>query len=198
MPEPSPSALTIFRSSRELGLWLEEHHASKAELWIRVFKKHTKKASVTWNEIVLEALCWGWIDGIKKSINEDSYAQRITPRKPRSTWSKRNTEHAERLVKQGRMQKPGLVQVDAAKADGRWQNAYKPPSETEVPEDFVVAVEGIPKARRFYATLKKSSRYAITYGLNTAKRSETRDRRFKKYLDMLTRGEEPGFGFKKT
>lgn len=197
MPELDRKSLKSFRKPKELYLWLAKHHASKEELWIKVFKKHTKKPSVTWDEIVLETLCWGWIDGIKKSLDEDSYAQRISPRKPKSAWSKRNTEHVERLIKEDRMQEPGLVHVSAAKADGRWENAYKPPSESKVPDDFLTALEKKPKAKKFFETLNKSGRYAITYGLTSAKKPQTRERRFKKFMDMLECGEEPGFGFKK-
>ena len=198
MPEPNPREFKSFKTPEELFSWLSKHHASEKELWIKVFKKHTKKPCVTWNEIVLETLCWGWIDGVKKSIDGDTYVQRISPRKSQSGWSKRNTEHVERLISEGKMQEPGLVHVRAAKADGRWENAYKPPSETEVPGDFVAALDKKPKAKKFYATLNKSSRYAITHGLTTAKKPETRERRFNKFMDMLARGEEPGFGFKKT
>lgn len=197
MPEINPKNLKPFRKPGDLHTWLEKHHSSKQELWIKVFKKHTKKPSVTWDEIVIETLCWGWIDGVKKSIDEDSYAQRITPRKPKSVWSKRNTEHVERLIETGRMREPGLVHVRAAKADGRWENAYASSSESKVPEDFLKALEKQPEAKACFETLNKSSRYAITYGLTSAKRAETRERRFNKFLDMLARGEKPGFGFKK-
>lgn len=197
MPEPDPKSFKSFKTPEDLRVWLEKHNASKDELWIKVYKKHTKKPSVTWNEIVIETLCTGWIDGVKKSIDNESYVQRISPRKPRSAWSKRNTEHVERLISEGKMQESGMVQVREAKADGRWQNAYKPPSETEVPEDFVAGLEKRQRAKKFYATLNKSSRYAITYGLTTAKKPETRERRFNKFMDMLVRGEKPGFGFKK-
>ncbi len=197
MPEIDPTKIMTFESSVALHEWLEKNHATESELWIKVFKKYTKIPSVDWNEIVIETLCWGWIDGMKKSIDDRTYLQRITPRKERSTWSKKNTEHAERLIKEGRMQEPGLAKVHAAKADGRWEKAYLPPSETQVPEDFVVALEKKPKAKKFFETINKSSKYAITYGLTTAKKPETRLRRFKKYMDMLLRQEEPGFGFKK-
>jgi uncharacterized protein YdeI (YjbR/CyaY-like superfamily) len=197
MPEPDPKQFKSFKTPKELHAWLKKYHTYKDELWIKVFKKHTKKPSVTWNDIVVEALCWGWIDGVRKSIDEESYAQRITPRKAKSDWSKKNTEHVERLIKEGKMQEPGMVHVRAAKADGRWENAYAPASQMEVPEDFVKALEKKPKAKKFYDTLNKSSRYAITYGLTTAKKPETRERRFDKFMDMLTHGEEPGFGFKK-
>lgn len=134
---------------------------------------------------------------MKKSLGDQAYLQRITPRKARSTWSKRNTEHVERLISEGRMQEPGLLHVRAAKADGRWENAYLPASKMEVPADFLAALESTPKAKTFFETLNKSNKYAISYGLVTAKRPETRERRFKKFIDMLIREEKPGFGFKK-
>jgi uncharacterized protein YdeI (YjbR/CyaY-like superfamily) len=126
MPEPDPARIKTFVSAKELSQWLKANHTSENELWIKVFKVKTGKPSVSWTEIVIEALCWGWIDGVKKSIDGEAYLQRITPRRPRSSWSKRNREHVERLIDEGRMQEPGLVQVRAAKADGRWKNAYAP------------------------------------------------------------------------
>ena len=198
MPEPDPAKIKAFASAKRLSHWLKANHASEKELWIKVFKVKTGKPSVGWTEIVMETLCWGWIDGVRKSMDGEAYLQRITPRKPRSSWSKRNREHAERLIGEGRMQEPGLVQVRAAKADGRWRNAYAPASEMKVPADFLAAVKRKPKATRCFETLNKTSRYAIAYGLTTAKRPETRQRRFDKFLDMLSRGEKPSFGFKKS
>ena len=197
MSEPDRKKIKSFATPAKLAAWLRENHDKQDELWVKVLKKHTGKASVTWTEIVIETLCWGWIDGMKKSIDDEAYLQRITPRKPRSGWSKRNREHAERLIAEGRMEPPGLAQVDAAKADGRWENAYAPASEMVVPDDFVAAVNRKPKAKKFYETLNNSARYAIAYGLTTAKKTETRQRRFDKFMDMLVRGEEPGFGFKR-
>ena len=191
MPEPDPAKIRSFASAKKLNQWLKANHASENELWIKVFKVKTGKPSVSWTEIVTESLCWGWIDGIKKSIDGEAYLQRITPRKPRSNWSKRNREHAERLIDEGRMQEPGLVQVRAAKADGRWKNAYAPASEMKVPADFLAAVERNPRAKQRFEMLKRTNRYAIAYGLTTAKRPETRQRRFDKFLDMLIRGEKP-------
>ena len=126
---------------------------------------------------------------IKKSIDGEAYLQRIMPRKPRSSWSKRNREHAERLIAEGRMQEPGLVQVRAAKADGRWKNAYAA-SEMKVPADFLAAVERKPKTKQCFETLNRTNRYAIAYGLTTAKRPKTRQRRFDKFLDMLIRASD--------
>ena len=149
MPEPDPLKIISFATSKDLGEWLEVHHQIESELWVKVFKKNTGLQSVTWNDVVIEALCWGWIDGVKKSLDDQSYLQRITPRTARSNWSKRNTEHVERLIKEERMQEPGLVHVRAAKADGRWDKAYVA-SEIEVPADFIDALESQPIAKRFF------------------------------------------------
>ena len=169
---------------------MQENHASESELLIKIFKKGSGIQSVNWNEVVIESLCWGWIDGIKKSLDDQAYLQRITPRKAKSNWSKRNTEHVERLIIAGRMEKAGLVHVLAAKADGRWENAYSV-SAMKVPADFLAALENMPKAKQFYETLTKSNRYIIAYGLASAKKAETRERRFKKFMDMLIREERP-------
>lgn len=190
MPVPDPSKTMTFVTPHELGRWLKSNHASESELWVKIYKKNTKIQSVTWDDVVVEALCWGWIDGIKKSIDDQAYLQRITPRKARSNWSKRNTEHAERLINEGRMMESGLVHIRAAKADGRWEDAYVV-SEMEVPGDFLIALESQPNVKRFYETLNKSSRYAIAYGLISAKKPETRLRRFEKFMTMLVNEEKP-------
>lgn len=179
-----------FSTPKDLGLWLKVNHATESELWVMVYKKNTGILSVTWNDLVIEALCWGWIDGIKKSIDDQAYLQRITPRKSRSNWSKRNTEHAERLISEGRMMEPGLVHIRAAKADGRWDDAYVA-SKIEVPADFLAALDIKPKAKQFFETLTKSNRYVIAYGLTRAKKTETRQRRFAKFIDMLVSKEKP-------
>lgn len=197
MLKPDTAKTVTFKSPKDLSKWLQANHATESELWVKIFKKGSGLPSVTWNEVVIETLCWGWIDGIKKSLDDQAYLQRITPRKIRSNWSKTNTKHVERLIIEGRMQEPGLAQVRAAKADGRWENAYAPASEMTVPADFLAAVKGKPKAKRFYETLTKSNRYVIAYGLETAKKPETRQRRFEKFMDMLIREEKPDFGFKK-
>ena len=191
MPEPDPTRVMPFASPKDLGRWFKENHAIKSELRVKIFKKKTGIPSVTWNDVVIEALCWGWIDGIKKSIDNQAYLQRITPRRARSNLSKRNREHAERLINEGRMMEPGLAQVRAAKADGRWENAIAA-SEIEVPAEFLAALKSRPKARKFFATLNKSSRYVIAYGLTSAKKPETRQKRFAKFMGMLAREEKPG------
>ena len=190
MPTPNPDKIRTFSTAQVLAQWLEQHHASENELWIKIYKKHTNMNSVTWDDVVIESLCWGWIDGIKKSLDEQSYLQRITPRKARSIWSKRNCNHAERLISEGRMKQAGMKQVEAAKADGRWDNAYSV-SEMTVPDDFVIALDAKPEAKQFYESLTKSSRYVIAHGLSSAKKAETRQRRFEKFMALMVQNKKP-------
>ncbi len=190
MPEPDPVRFMTFATPKHLGEWLKDNHASERELWIKIFKKNTGIESVTWNDVVVEVLCWGWIDGVKKSIDDQAYLQRITPRTARSNWSKRNTEHVERLITEDRMKESGLVHVRAAKSDGRWENAYAV-SEMQVPADFLAELENQPRVKQFFETLNKSSRYVIAHGLTSAKKAETRQRRFTKYMTMLAHEEKP-------
>ncbi|WP_372834216.1 YdeI family protein [Pontibacterium sp.] len=189
MPQSDPAKIMTFTSPKDLGQWLKVNHATETELWVKIFKIKTGIPSVTWDDVVVEALCWGWIDGVKKSIDDQAYLQRVTPRKARSNWSKRNRDHAERLISEGRMTESGLVQVRAAKADGRWENAYTA-SEMKVPADFLDALESRPKAKQFFETLTKSSRDVIAPGLIIAKKPETRRRRFEKFMDMLVNEEK--------
>lgn len=190
MSKPNPAKVMSFISPKDLSWWLQDNHAIESELWVKIFKKKTGIPSVTWDDVVIEILCWGWIDGVKKSLDDKAYLQRVTPRRARSNWSKRNTEHVERLISEGRMKEPGLVHVRAAKADGRWESAYSV-SEMKVPEDFLLALEAKPKAKQFFETLAKSSRAVIAHGLTSAKKSETRQRRFEKFVDMLVSEKKP-------
>lgn len=190
MPDPDSSRILSFATAQDLGEWLALNHASENELWVKIFKINTGIQSVTWNDVVIEVLCWGWIDGVKKSLDDQAYLQRITPRTKRSNWSKRNTEHVERLLKEDRMKEAGLVHVRAAKEDGRWQNAYVV-SEMEIPTDFLAALESKPDVKAFFETLTKSSRYVIAYGLISAKKPETRQKRFDKFMHMLANEEKP-------
>jgi uncharacterized protein YdeI (YjbR/CyaY-like superfamily) len=190
MPQVDLSLTLSFSTPEELALWLKEHHSHKSELWITIFKKKTGIPSVTWDDVVIEALCWGWIDGTKKSLNDKSYLQRISPRRPGSRWSKRNRAHAERLIAEERMTSFGLMHVNAAKNDGRWDNAYAA-SQIVVPDDFLAELDSMPKEKQFFETLSKSSRYVIAHGLESAKKAETRKKRFKKFMDMLTQETKP-------
>lgn len=128
MPEPNKNRIKAFQTPAKFYAWLEDHHATETELWLKIYTKSSGLKTITWQEAVIEALCWGWIDGIKKPLDEKSYLQRFTPRRAKSTWSKRNREHVERLLAQNRMREPGLLHVREAKADGRWDAAYPPSS----------------------------------------------------------------------
>lgn len=190
MPEPDTQKIKSFTTPKDINEWLKKNHTTESELWIKIFKKKTGIQSITWNDLVIEILCWGWIDGIKKSFDEQAYLQRITPRKARSNWSKRNTDHVERLIKEDRMMETGLVHVREAKADGRWEKAYVV-SEIRVPTDFIEALENQLIAKLFFETLNKSSCSSIAYGLTSAKKPETRQRRFEKFMNMLINKEKP-------
>lgn len=190
MVTPEASKTLTFKIPKNLGEWLKENHATETELWVKIFKKSTKIESVTWDDVVIECLCWGWIDGIKKSIDDQAYLQRITPRKKGSNWSKRNTKHVERLIVENRITEFGLEHVNAAKADGRWEKAYVV-SQMEVPADFIAALSSKPRVKQFFETLTKSNRFVIANGLTSAKKPETRQKRFLKFMTMLENREKP-------
>lgn len=189
MPEFDESKVKSFTDSEEFGTWLESNHDQETELWMMIYKKGSGYQSIDWGQAVIEALCWGWIDGVKKSLNSEAYLQRFTPRKRGSSWSKRNCEHVERLLSEGRMKKSGLIHVHEAKADGRWNAAYSPQSEMEMPADFLDALEANLKAKDYFESLSKTKKYIIFLSLQTAKKSETRVRRLSKYLLMLQNNE---------
>jgi uncharacterized protein YdeI (YjbR/CyaY-like superfamily) len=169
--------------------WLGAHHASQPGLWLRIAKAASSLRSVTYAEALDVALCFGWIDGQKRSHDAESFLQKFTPRQKRSPWSKRNREHVERLLAAGEMHPAGLAAVEAAKADGRWGRAYDSPATIEVPADFQAALAEHPKARAFFDGLKGANRYAILYRIQTAVRPETRARRIAEFVAMLERGE---------
>ena len=189
MPEVDNKLMQPFETPECFYEWLRLNHNTEAELWLKIYKKASGIQSIDWSEAVKMALCWGWIDGIKKSVDGDCYTQRFTPRRAKSIWSKRNTEHVAALIEQGLMQAAGLAHVEAAKADGRWQAAYSISDGLLMPEDFLAAVEASTKnngsTKEFFDTLSKSSRNMIAYGLTSAKKEETRKKRFDKFLAML-------------
>ena len=177
-------------SLEEWEAWLEQNHASGSEVWLRFAKKGSKAVTVSRAEALEVALCYGWIDGQAATQDEDYWLQRFTPRTRRSKWSKINCEAVEALIGAGRMKPAGMAAVEAAKADGRWDAAYAPPSTIEVPEDLAHALKLSPKAEAFFGTLNAQNRYAILYRIHDAKRPETRARRIEKFVDMLERGEK--------
>jgi uncharacterized protein YdeI (YjbR/CyaY-like superfamily) len=177
------------RSPAEFRKWLAANHDKSDGIWLRIFKRNSEKASVTYAEALDEALCFGWIDGQKQKHDDQSWLQKFTRRRARSGWSRINTGHAERLIKAGRMKAPGQAEVDAAKKDGRWKAAYDSPSNSTFPDDFLAALGKNPKAKAFFDSLNKANRYAISYRLQTAKKPETRQKRMEMILAMLARGE---------
>ena len=169
--------------------WLATEHAAADGVWVRFAKKGTGVASVTYAEAVDVALCYGWIDGLTRRVDETYYVQRFTPRRARSKWSKINRDKVAALSAAGRMQPAGLAEVERAKADGRWEAAYDSPATATVPDDLQAALAANPKARDFFATLSGNNRYAILHRLQDAKRPETRARRIATFVDMLNRGQ---------
>ena len=188
MADP-PRAHLSFRSADELREWLAGNHETATELWVRIFRKGTGHETVDWAGCVVEAIAHGWIDGVKMPLDDVSYLQRLTPRKPRSNWSSKNRDHAERLIAEGRMTAAGQRHVDAAKADGRWDSAYSGSAGLEIPQDFLDALDRDPAAKAFFATLDRRNLYRIYYQLQTAKRPETRARRLDRMVAQLSRGE---------
>ena len=178
-----------FKSASAFRAWLAKNHNRADGVLLRIYKKGAAVPTVTYAEALDQALCFGWIDGQKLPDDERSWLQKFTPRRPGSGWSKTNTRHAERLIKSGAMTEAGLAEIEAAKADGRWQAAYDAFGSAAVPDDFLQKLARNKKAREFFATLNKTNRYSIAYRLQTAKKPETREKRLQAIIDKLARGE---------
>jgi uncharacterized protein YdeI (YjbR/CyaY-like superfamily) len=177
-----------FESRDAWEAWLAEHHAASAGIWLKIAKKGSGIATVSYSEALDTALCYGWIDGQKDKLDGDHWLQRFTPRRPRSKWSKINCDRVAALVKNGRMRPAGLREVERAKSDGRWEAAYQGQRTAQVPEDLLQELAGNERAREFFATLSSANRYAILYRLHEAKKPETRARRLKQVVTMLSEG----------
>jgi uncharacterized protein YdeI (YjbR/CyaY-like superfamily) len=186
-PEPELS----FASPAEWTAWLDAEHESSAGVWIKLAKKGSGIASVSQQEAVEVALRYGWIDGQARSLDDQYWLQRYTPRRPRSRWSKRNRAKAIELIERGEMKPAGMREVERAKADGRWDAAYDPQSEAVVPDDLRLELERNPAARELFETLDSRNRYAILHRIQEAKRPETRARRISKLVEMLGEGRKP-------
>jgi uncharacterized protein YdeI (YjbR/CyaY-like superfamily) len=182
--------ILLFASPVELEAWLEDNHAAAEGIWLKIAKKGSGVESVTYAEALELALCFGWIDSQKRSFDERYFLQRFTPRRPRGKWSHINREKAEELAEAGAMRPAGLAEVEAAKADGRWEAAYAGQRTAEVPADLQRELDGNEAAGAFFAALDSANRYAILYRLEEAKKPETRERRLRKFVGMLERGEK--------
>jgi uncharacterized protein YdeI (YjbR/CyaY-like superfamily) len=180
----------LFAGPEELEVWLEENHASSQGVWLKIAKKGATEPSVTYAEALELALCFGWIDSQVRRFDDQHYIQRFTPRRPRGRWSKINREKAEALIGAGRVRPAGLAEIEAAKADGRWEAAYEGQRTAKVPPDLQRELDASPAAAEFFASLSSANRYAIVYRLDDAKKPETRERRLRKFVAMLERGEK--------
>ena len=190
MPAAQPDlAPTLFKSAKAFESWLRKNHAKSDGLWLMIAKKGADAPSVTYAEAVEIALCWGWIDGQKKGLDDQHFLQRFTPRRARSIWSKVNIGKCAELTEAGRMQPSGQAQIDAAKADGRWAQAYDSARTSTVPDDLQAALDATPKAKAFFATINASNRYAVLWRVQTAVKPETRAKRIAQLVEMLARGE---------
>jgi uncharacterized protein YdeI (YjbR/CyaY-like superfamily) len=172
--------------------WLLAQHEQSTGIWLCLAKKGTTQPTrLTYDEALDEALCHGWIDGQVRRLDERTYRQRFTPRRPRSAWSKRNVGIVERLAAEGRMTLAGTAAVERAKADGRWEAAYSGPAQIEVPADLTAALNENPVALAMFEILTSQNRYAVLFRIGSAKRAETRARRIEQFVAMLARGETP-------
>ncbi len=190
MQREEKQPIVSFATAREWHAWLKTHHAQSNGIELRLFKKGSGERSVSYDEALDEALCFGWIDGQKQSYDEQSWIQKFTPRRPKSVWSKRNREHVARLAKEKRMMPAGLREVEAAKKDGRWDSAYDSQKNMEIPSEFLRELEKDKSAYAFFKTLNKANLYAIAWRLQTAKKPETREKRMKAMLSMLAEGKK--------
>jgi uncharacterized protein YdeI (YjbR/CyaY-like superfamily) len=179
----------VVSDAEELRSWLLDHHATSPGVWLALTKKSGTLTTLTWQQAVDEALCVGWIDGQARKRDDESSLIRFTPRGPRSSWSQRNVGHIARLEMEGRMLPAGRAAVEAAKADGRWQAAYAPQSEAEMPAALVAAIAANPAAQAMFDVLTKSNRYALIHRLGSLKRAETRERKIGEFVAMLARHE---------
>jgi len=186
-PEPP---IVAFARAHEWEEWLAGHFDEQQGAWLRFYKKGSGVATVSYDEALDVALCYGWIDGLVNKYDDKSYLQRFVPRRAKSKWSKRNTEHVARLTAEGRMRPPGLAAVEAAKKDGRWDAAYESPSNVTVPDDFQAALDAKPAAKAAFETIDRTNRYAILYRITQVKKPETRAANIRKFVEMLVRGEK--------
>jgi uncharacterized protein YdeI (YjbR/CyaY-like superfamily) len=182
--------ILLFAEPADFEAWLEENHGESDGFWLKIAKKGSGETSIGYAEGLELALCFGWIDSQKRGLDESFFLQRFTPRRPRGRWSRINREKVEALIAAKAMRPAGMAEVEAAKADGRWEAAYEGARAAKVPDDLRCELDANEAAREFFATLDSSNRYAILYRLDEAKKPETRERRLRKFVAMLERGEK--------
>ena len=186
MENNTETPIKSFASSKQWKEWLAMNYAiSNNGIWLRIFKKDSGEATITYDESLDEALCFGWIDGQKKAYDEKSWLQKFTPRRSKSIWSKRNKTRVALLIDEMRWQPSGLKEIETAKKDGRWDKAYDSPSQMEIPADFLSLLKKDQQAYEFFTTLNKANTYAIAWRLQTAKKPESREKRMQILLKMM-------------
>jgi uncharacterized protein YdeI (YjbR/CyaY-like superfamily) len=183
-----PAKVHEFKDAQAFYRWLRSHHASETEVWIKLHKVSSGLKSITPKEAIDVALCWGWIDAIRKAFDDKSYLQRYTPRGKKSIWSQINVANVARLIEEGRMTEHGLKQVALAQADGRWDRAYGSGQDMAIPDDFLAALKGHPKARKTLAALNAQNRFAIAFRLHNMKTAAGRAKKIAAFVQMLDEG----------
>jgi uncharacterized protein YdeI (YjbR/CyaY-like superfamily) len=184
-----PAKVREFPDADSFYRWLARHHDSADELWIKIHKVNSGRPSITPKEAIDVVLCWGWIDGVRKAFDADSYLQRYTRRGPRSIWSKINVDNVARLIADGRMTEHGLREVEAAKADGRWDRAYGSGKNMKLPDDLQAAIDAEPAARAMLEKLSEQNRFALAFRVHHMKTEAGRQKKIATFVDMLKRGE---------
>jgi len=190
--KPAPKKIRAFRNADAFEKWLRANHDRESEIWIKIHKKDSGLPTVTHADALEVALCWGWIDAIRKPFDDRSFLQRFTPRRPKSIWSQVNRDHVARLTAAGRMTPHGQKHIDAAKADGRWDAAYAPMRNASVeslPADLRAAIEANPRARKMLATLGRQNLFALAFRTNNMKTPAGRAKKIAQLVAMLARGE---------
>ena len=187
--EINPAHVREFPDAESFYRWLSENHDSAPEIWIKVYKRGSGLASINPEEAIEAVLCWGWIDGIRKGLDEKSFFQRYCPRGKKSVWSKKNVETVGRLIVDGRMTEHGLRHVDAAKADGRWDKAYASGKNLIIPPDLQAAIDAEPAARDMLGKLTEQNRFALAFRVHNLKTEAARKRKIEAFVEMLKRGE---------
>lgn len=189
---PDSRKIKSFRTETAFETWLAANHARETERWLKIHKKDSGLSTVTYAQALDVALCWGWIDGIRKAFDERSFLQRFTPRKARSVWSQINTVHVSRLTAARRMTPHGQRHIDAAQADGRWDAAYAPirsATAATIPADLRAAIEANPRALKTFQTLNRQNLFALAFRTNNMKTAAGRTRKIAALVAMLARGE---------
>jgi uncharacterized protein YdeI (YjbR/CyaY-like superfamily) len=185
----NPDNIRTFKDLESFYKWLGQHHDKEAEIWIKIHKVDSGFKSITPKQAIDVVLCWGWIDGLRKGLDDKSYLQRYTPRSRKSIWSKINVDNVARLIKQGRMTEHGLREVEQAKSDGRWARAYSSGKEMTIPDDLQVAIDAEPKAKAMLAKLTAQNRFALAFRTRSMKTEAGRSKKIATFVAMLKRGE---------